>query len=194
MDIRAILFVDGENLVFRFQEGIKAGRVPADGIVHEQDCFVWHPDITKVSVFGLFRVCYYTSVVGDDKRIEEVKQKLSRITFRAEVSLEQVITGQVIPLVFKKLQQSNKTRIVDIHLVIDVLKYAHLNAVDLIYLISGDGDYLPLIQEVMRQGKQVYVGALSSGLAKPLVYSCDEFFDLDKYLFKPTAPAQPPPG
>lgn len=188
MDVRTILFVDGENLVFRYQEEIKAGRVSADGVVHEPDCFVWHPGITSVSQFGLFRVCYYTTIVGADERVEEMKQKLAEIVYRAVPPGGGYITGQIVPLVFKKLQKSNKTRVVDIHLIIDVLKYAHSNAVDLIYLVSGDQDYLPLINEVMRQGKQVYVGALSSGLAKVLTYSCDEFFNLDNFFFKPAAP------
>ena len=189
MDIRTILFVDGENLVFRYQDEIKAGQVAADGVVHEPDCFVWHPGITSVSEFGLFRVCYYTSVVGTDERVEEVKRKLASIIFRAIPPGGGQLTGQIVPIVFKKLQKSNKTRVVDIQLIIDVLKYAHSNAADLIYLVSGDKDYLPLITEVMRQGKQVYIGALSSGLAKPLTYSCDEFFNLDKFFFKPTAQA-----
>ena len=189
MDIRAILFVDGENLVWRYQDQVSAGRIPADGVVHEPDCFVWHPGITTVSQHGLFRVCYYTTVVGSDERVEEIKQKLSRIVFEATVPGGGQITGQVVPLVFKKLQRSNKTRVVDIHLIIDVMKYAHLNAVDMIYLVSGDQDYLPLIHEVMHQGKQVYVGAVSSGLGKPLTYSWDEFFDLDRFFFKPTVSA-----
>jgi len=183
MDIRAVLFVDGENLVFRYQESLKAGRKPANGVIHEPDVFVWHPGVTTVTSFDLFRVCYYTTVVGDDQRLEQIKQKLASIIFKADTTGDSVMTGQIVPLIFKKPQKSNKTRVVDIHMIIDVMKYAHLNVVDLIYLISGDQDYLPLITEVMRQGKQVYVGALSSGLGKPLVYSCDEFFDLDKFFF-----------
>ena len=189
MDVRTILFIDGENLVFRYQAEVTAGRIPADGVIHEPDCFVWHPGITTVSQFGLFRVCYYTTVVGSEERVEESKQKLSKIVFKVTALGGVGITGQVVPLVFKKLQKSNKTRVVDIRLIIDVMKYAHLNAVDMIYLVSGDQDYLPLIQEVMHQGKQVYVGAVSSGLGKPLTYSCDEFFDLDKFFFKPTVSA-----
>lgn len=189
MDLRTILFIDGENLVFRYQDEIKAGRIPADGVVHEPDCFVWHPGITSVSQFGLARVCYYTTVVGSNERVEEIKQKLAAIIFHAVPIGGGQLTGQIVPLVFKKLQQSNKTRVIDIHLIIDVLRFAHSNAVELIYLASGDQPYLPLIQEVMRQGKQVYVGALSSGLAKPLTYGCDEFFNLDKFFFKPTPQA-----
>jgi uncharacterized LabA/DUF88 family protein len=182
---RTILFIDGENLVFRYQDAVKAGRVPNEGVVHEPDCFVWHPSLTSISVLHLIRVCYYTSVVGDDPKVEQVKQKLASIMYQCDSTPEMSKTGQIVPMVFKKLQKSTKTRVVDIHLIIDVLRFAHSNAVDLIYLASGDLDYMPLIQEVMRQGKQVYVGGFSSGLAKPLTYSCDEFFDLDQFFFQP---------
>ena len=183
MDFRTILFVDGENLVFRYQDELKSGRVAADGVIHEPDCFVWHPRITHISHFGLFRVYYYTTVIGDDDRVEEIKQRLSSIVFNATGPDNIGITGQVVPIVFKKLQKSRKTRVVDIHLIIDVLRYTHLNAIEIVYLVGGDEDYLPLINEVMREGKQVYIGALTSGLAKSLTYTCDEFFDLDKLFF-----------
>jgi uncharacterized LabA/DUF88 family protein len=184
MGPRTILFVDGENLVFRFQEEVKAGRTPNDDLIHEPDCFVWHPAMARVSRYDLFRVCYYTTVVGDEDRVESVKRKLAEIKFAAVPADGPVMTGQVVPAVFKKLQRSTKTRVVDIRLIIDVLRYAHSDAIDLIYLVSGDQDYLPLINEVMHLGKQVYVGALSSGLAKPLTYNCDEFFNLDRLFFK----------
>src|SRR2546428_8537671 len=99
MDVRTILFVDGENLVFRYQDEVKAGRIPADDVIHEPDCFVWHPGITTVSQCGLFRVCYYTTVVGSDERVEEIKQKLSGIVFKATPPGGGYITGQVVPLV-----------------------------------------------------------------------------------------------
>lgn len=37
----ALIFVDGENLFLRYQEMLKAGRKPAPGNVHVQDCFIW---------------------------------------------------------------------------------------------------------------------------------------------------------
>ena len=48
--------------------------------------------------------------------------------------------------------------------------------------MTGDGDYIPLIQEIMRQGKQVIVGALSNGLNPKLRVVADNFIDLDCWL------------
>jgi uncharacterized LabA/DUF88 family protein len=48
---------------------------------------------------------------------------------------------------------------------------------------GGDSDYVPLVQEVMRQGVQVWVAALSSGLSSSLRHAADGFYDLDPVFF-----------
>ena len=68
-----------------------------------------------------------------------------------------------------------------------MMRFAHNPGIDHIVLVSGDGDYLPLLAEVMRLGKQVYVAALSSGLNGALRHSVDEFLNLDEVFFKQTA-------
>jgi hypothetical protein len=67
---------------------------------------------------------------------------------------------------------------------IDILYNTYKNTLDAVFLISGDGDYIPVIQEVMGHGKKVYVGALSSGLSQRLRIVPDRFFPLDSYFFK----------
>jgi len=51
-------------------------------------------------------------------------------------------------------------------------------------LVLVDGDYLPLVREVMRQGIHVTTAALSSGLTPELRRAADEFVDLDKQFFQ----------
>ena len=55
-----------------------------------------------------------------------------------------------MPVVFKKPKQSQKTRNVDIQIVIDVMRCAHSDQFEQIYILSGDGDYLPLVRELGR--------------------------------------------
>lgn len=69
-------------------------------------------------------------------------------------------------------------------LTIDALRHTYNDSMDILYFISGDGDYVPLVQEVMRQGKKVIVGALSDGLNPELRRIPDEFIDLDRVFFK----------
>lgn len=45
--------------------------------------------------------------------------------------------------------------------------------------------YKPLIEEIIRSGKQIYLGALSEGLNADLPNIVDKFFDLDNVFFEP---------
>lgn len=183
---RSILFLDGENLVMRFQDLVAAGAVPDSRVVHIRDVFVWHPNIIRWhNLRKVIRVGCYTSVVGDDDRIVEVRKTISKTEFSSD-SDDGGMPGQVVPIVFKKQARSQKTRNVDIQIVIDVMRYAFTDEIDRVYLASGDGDYLPLLQEVMRRGKQVEVLAFSSGLNEQLSYSVDRFLSLDQVFFGTT--------
>lgn len=183
---RSILFIDGENLSLRYQAMVASGLVPRKDVVHEPDVFVWHDKLVRNSNYELrkvVRVCYYTSVVGDEQQVIEIKRKLSQIWF-STIADDGGISGQIVPVVFKKPSKSQKTRNVDIQIVIDIMRYAFTDEIDRVYLASGDGDYLPLIEEVMRRGKQVELLAFSSGLNSALPYSVDSFFSLDHVFFE----------
>ena len=51
--------------------------------------------------------------------------------------------------------------------------------------MTGDGDYLPLLLEIQRQGKQVFVAAFSAGLNPMLKRRADQFYLLDATAFSP---------
>lgn len=182
---RSILFVDGENLTLRYQAMLAAGLVPRKGVIHEPDVFVWHEKIVPngyIDLRKVIRVCYYASIVGDEPQVVGIKRQLPKIQFTT-IADDGGISGQIVPVVFKKPSKSQKTRNVDIQIVIDIMRYAFTDEIDRVYLATGDGDYLPLIQEVMRRGKQVELLAFSSGLNTALPYSIDRFFDLDPVFF-----------
>ena len=167
---------------------VASGRQPKQGVLHIPDVLVWHQNFMRniyLDLREVVRVCYYMSVVGDDQRVVEAKRQLSQIQFTT-VADDGGISGQIVPIVFKKPSRSQKTRNVDIQIVIDIMRFAFTDEIDRVYLASGDGDYLPLIAEVMRRGKQVEVLAFSSGLNSALPYSVDSFFSLDNLFFDVT--------
>ena len=89
------------------------------------------------------------------------------------------------PQIIKKSRGSHTNKSADdIHLVLDALRHTYNNSVDLVHIISGDGDYIPVIKEIMRQGKRVWVSALSSGLNPNIESAVDEFFILDSKFFE----------
>lgn len=87
------------------------------------------------------------------------------------------------PKVFHKNKKERKSKGVDIQMTIDILTHVFQNNLDVVYLVSGDGDYKPIIEECIRYGKQVYIAAFSSGLNKSLKNIADVFIDLDPVYF-----------
>lgn len=192
---RIMYFIDGENLVMRFQDMQRQGHDPLGGILYEPDIYVWHRDMIKDKIRDILRVTYYTYATGSDEKILETKKDIQKIQYRYSgeksggggryVGISQTPgLGQIVPCVFKKQKKSAKRKGVDIRMTIDMLNCSLMDNVDGIYLISGDGDFIPLIQEVMRRGKQVHVMALSEGLNPEMPVSADSFTCIDGLLFR----------
>ena len=74
----------------------------------------------------------------------------------------------------------------DVGIVIDAIKTAP--GVDVISLVSGDGDFIPLVEYLKNQGKRVEVIAFGRSTSGKLKEIADEFVDLEqepgKYLLK----------
>jgi hypothetical protein len=73
-----MVFVDGENLVNRYQSMLQDGRESEDGVQHLPDTYVWVSLLSPIdpSWHYVIRATYYTYAVGDDdailKRSEEI--------------------------------------------------------------------------------------------------------------------------
>lgn len=175
--VRPIMFVDGENLVLRYQAMLAEGRRPQELVVHKPDVMVWHPAMASHFNYGFRRINYYTTVVGDHHLIEKTRTAIAEQRY---MFMPGRTMTQLVPFVYKKESRREKTRNVDIQIVIDIMRTTSSDAYDLIFLASGDGDYLPLIKEAMHAGKQVFVAAFSSGLNPTIRSSVDQFIDLDE--------------
>ena len=74
----------------------------------------------------------------------------------------------------------------DVGLVIDAVRMAP--GVDAIVIVSGDGDFISLVEYLKNQGKRVEVIAFGKSASGHLKEVADEFIDLDKepakYLLK----------
>jgi len=113
------------------------------------------------------RAYYNTSVVGDEQRFKLVEQSLWQNGFLAKV--------------FKKQKQQTKSKGVDIALATDFISNAFLNNYDVAVLIAGDADYIPMVNEVKRIGKLVYVvffHGKNLGLSLDLHLASDQFLHI----------------
>jgi uncharacterized LabA/DUF88 family protein len=188
-------FIDGENLTVRFEAMVKEGRKPhTQGsrhvtwpIQYEPGLFVWHPK----TIFGLqggdlVRVHYYSTFSGGADQLESFRQQVASRTAYEFVDSGDSIVKRAIPLIpriFHKTARNTRTKSVDINLCVDVLEYVRQDALDAIYLVTGDVDYLPLVEAVMRAGKRVFIAALSSGLSSQMSYGVDRFNSLNELYF-----------
>lgn len=74
----------------------------------------------------------------------------------------------------------------DVGITIDAVRIAQ--SCDTIVLVSGDGDFVPLVEYLKNQGKRVEVIAFGRSTSHQLKETADEFIDLEKapekYLLK----------
>lgn len=183
MKKRLIALVDGENLTFCYQRMLRDGRVPYADNVHLPDAFVWNNRLLGNPInYDVIRITYYTSIFGGSERAPEVKSLIQQQQYPC--GDERTRTWQRLnAAVFTKSQQAKKTKIVDMRICIDALANTIDRNMDVLFLVAGDGDYVPLIEEVMRHGIRTCVLALSEGLSGAMTGVGDEFKCLDDTLF-----------
>jgi len=160
-----------------------SGAKQTNGILYQKDAYVWHSHITRIDYMEIVRASYYTTCIGDPAKLTGMKKNIRSVEYLSSgFRGDQDRKGNLVPHVFKKENRSKKTKSVDINITIDALRHTYNDSIDCLFLISGDGDYIPLIQEVMRQGKQVFVGALSDGLNPEIPDIPDKFINLDAWM------------
>jgi uncharacterized LabA/DUF88 family protein len=70
----------------------------------------------------------------------------------------------------------------DVGITLDAIRIA--SSVDVIVLVSGDGDFLQLVEYLKNQGKRVEIMAFGKTTSTKLKEAADEFKDLEKNLEK----------
>lgn len=183
--LRWMMFVDGENLAIRGREFLRSLRMePHAGIGFWPDAFLWWPQAgheyprRPTQVFSPIdaapleadasRWHYYSALKADDTKLTELKELIHSRGFT--------------PNVFKK--EGPKSKGVDISLAKDLLGHAHKDNYDAAVLVAGDGDYVPLVEEVKHIGKRVFLLFLTEnhGLSPLLRRAADHFFSFEGML------------
>lgn len=117
------------------------------------------------SVFGrkLIRAIAYviTSEAGDEKNFFEALGKMGIETRTKDLQV---------------FQDGAKKGDWDVGLAVDAISLSE--KVDTIILVTGDGDFVPLVQYLKTHGVQVEVVSFGKSTSKLLAEATDEFFDL----------------
>ncbi|MFA6491088.1 MAG: NYN domain-containing protein [Candidatus Magasanikbacteria bacterium] len=64
----------------------------------------------------------------------------------------------------------------DVGITVDAIRLSP--SLDAIVIVSGDGDYVPLVEYLQNQGKQVEVAAFGNTASAKLIEAADDFMDL----------------
>ena len=159
-DQRVGIFIDTQNL-YHCAKNIYGAKVNFDQIV-------------KDGLVGrqLIRALAYviTTESGDEKSFFEA---LSKMGIETKTKNLQIFSGGA-----KKADW-------DVGLAVDAIKMAP--KLDSIILVSGDGDFVPLVEYLqVNEGCQVEVMSFGKATSAKLIEVCDDFIDLDenprKYL------------
>lgn len=181
---KAMVFVDGENLVARYQAELREEKTPNEYVSHKRDVYVWQKAYTHIAQFHqILRATYYTSAVGADDELTRISDEIKGLEFAKHSS--SLLPNFLTPMVFKRERGARQVKGVDIQICIDVLNHVHRRNIDTVVLMTGDGDFEPLIDEVLRQGVQVYLAAFDSGLNRRLLLKADQFVCLGGATWKP---------
>ncbi len=171
-----MIFIDGENLAIRGREvAAQAGLPLLEGAHYQPDTFLWFPAFSptallhRLSAQPLPRVVrshYYTSLVGDDDALRRVRRALRDLDFE--------------PSVFKRFRGREQSKGVDITIARDMLVHGIDHVYDSCLLVAGDGDYIPLVEELKRRARRVHVAFFeTSGLNEDLRIEADRFYPLE---------------
>jgi uncharacterized LabA/DUF88 family protein len=110
------------------------------------------------------RAYYYTAVVGDERKLTRTRLAIRNLGFE--------------PNVFKKAK-GTKSKGVDVSLTTALVGHAHRASYQVAYLLAGDGDYVPMVEEAKRAGRRVVVAFFEKhGLNPQLRIAADHFIDL----------------
>lgn len=180
---RMMVFVDGENVVLNYQRSLdEGGYSPKDSVKHLRDVWVWEENsIINPGLHNIIRANYYTYATGSEDHINDIKNEIKSLSYRKHG--DSPLPNHLYPTVFKKAKKEAKSKGVDIQMTVDILSQIYLDNIDTVYLIAGDGDYLPIILEIIRMGKQIYLSAFSKGLNPKLEHKVDQFHLLDDIYF-----------
>ena len=154
----SMAFIDGEDLVSRYQAMIReGGRFPSRRVAYEPDVFVWSTGLFSDHVGTLVRVTYYTSAYGSEDRLNSFRDRIQELRY-ASSSTTARNTSPVQARVFPRLPDSPKSRSIDVNMTIDSLRHTTYNSsIKAVHLVTGDGEFLPLIEEIQRAGTLVHV-------------------------------------
>jgi hypothetical protein len=178
---RWMMFVDGEGFTGRVEELARSsGAGLGPETAYKPGVYYWFPfsypgEVLSGAEGNLIlktppiRALYFTTAAGGEKGLDEARRSIWKLGFE--------------PKVFRKTRRAGGSRATSVAMAADILSNAYLDNFDIAVLITGDSAFVPVLEELKRQGKVVYVVFPSLKRADmALQYAADVFISLDSRL------------
>jgi uncharacterized LabA/DUF88 family protein len=175
MGERVFLFVDGSNLFGSIREmSRKLGtRI---GIDYER-FFRFLAGSRR-----LLRVYFYTSLPPQESNPEAYKQQVDFIYAVRQRANERGVNLKIRQAFRQPRSYGFIEKGTDVKLAADLLSLAFHDAFDIAVLVSGDSDFVEVVEEVQRLGKIVENAVFRANSSEALRDTCDRYIYLDDHL------------
>ncbi len=133
--------------------------------------FDYEKFLTYLNKYYIVRRGYYYDGAEHEKQRSEAKKRFFNFLRKLGITL------RLKEIDFKKFNHSQKG--VDIFLTADMISLAYEDAYDIAIILSGDGDYMALVDLVKSKGKKVWVVSFRSCLNPKLKDCADRVILID---------------
>jgi uncharacterized LabA/DUF88 family protein len=119
-------------------------------------------------------------IVGERQLVQTIAYVIKTEYSPKEIDFFEALVSQGIKLRIKELQvypDGTKKADWDVGIAVDVIRFSNL--VDVVVLVSGDGDFSHLVEYLQQQGKQVEIAGFSQTTSVKLKEMADFFYDLN---------------
>ena len=160
---RLMIFIDGSNLY----HGIKNfGRKISINFHKFQKMLVARRKLIRT---------YYYNV-----ETPELKEQLKFYKELESIENFKIILGRL-----EKRKGGHKVeKGIDIKIATDMLKHALMDNYDVAILVTGDGDFVPVIEEIQEAGKIIENAYFVKGSSNLLKTACDKYIKIDSNFLK----------
>ena len=166
MPERVALFIDGSNLYNGMRENLSNTRVNLQALIKQ-----------LLGPRELFRTYYYNAPLTDDydTELREGQQRFFESLRR--IPYVTVRLGRL----HRRHDGSLVEKGIDVAIAVESLQLAFEDAYDTAILVSGDSDYVELVEAVKRRGKHIECAMFRNQSAGMLVEYVDKFHPLDEF-------------
>ncbi|MDQ3399267.1 MAG: NYN domain-containing protein [Deinococcota bacterium] len=162
---RVAIFIDGSNLYNGMRENLSSTRVNLHEFTRQ-----------LLGERQLMRTYYYNAPLTDD-----YEHELREGQHRFFESLRRIPYVTVrLGRLHRRHDGSLVEKGIDVTIAVDSLSLAYADAYDTALLVSGDGDYVELVEAIKRQGKHVECAMFRNQSAGVLLEYVDVFHPLDE--------------